>query len=310
MSAIQVTLDDLIAMRLRAHRLERFAKRVAGNHAAVHVSRFRGRGVDYAESRAYQSGDDIRQMDWRVTARTGRPHTKLFQEERERSVLLIVNGNPSMRFGTRVRFKSVQAARTAALIAWATAMSGDRVGAIGYGPGLNAEVKPGGGMRGALRCLRALTEWDAITKEATDSNSIAPVPLSQALQRAQRLARPGTQVILLSDGFDCDAAAEPALYLLADHCDVAAVLLSDPLEHRPPPPARYALQSDAGRVLLDFSVARTRTRWTQLFDERREAFLAMLKRRALNSAVLDTDAEPETVLRVLLGFDARRKKAG
>src|SRR5580704_9496252 len=146
MSATQVTLDELIAMRLRAHRFARPAVRVGGIRSATHGSRFRGRGVDYVESRGYQPGDDIRQMDWRVTARTGRPHTKLFTEERERSVLVVLSCNPSLRFGTRVRFKSVQAARTAALIAWATALSGDRIGAIGYGPGLNAEVKPGGGM--------------------------------------------------------------------------------------------------------------------------------------------------------------------
>ncbi|MFT3790678.1 MAG: DUF58 domain-containing protein [Rudaea sp.] len=306
MNAIHVQLDDLLAMRLRAARLAQLAQRVAGSHAAVHASRFRGRGVDYAESRAYQPGDDIRQMDWRVTARTGRPHTKLFTEERERSVLAVLDCNPSMRFGTRVRFKSVQAARTAALLAWATALSGDRIGAIGYGPGLNAEVKPGGGVRGALRCLRAFVEWDVVTRGSKES-----VPLSQALQRARRLARPGTQVILLTDGFDCDEAAEPALTMLAGHCDVAAVILGDPLEHAAPPPARYALQGEGGSVLLDFAAPRTRARWPAWFEEQRGALLAMLKRRALASIVLDTSAEPEAALRALLGFDSRRaKKAG
>jgi len=304
-NAIQVQLDDLLAMRLRAARLAQLAQRVAGSHAAVHASRFRGRGVDYAESRAYQPGDDIRQMDWRVTARTGRPHTKLFTEERERSVLVVLNCNPSMRFGTRLRFKSVQAARAAALLAWATALSGDRIGAIGYGPGLNAEVKPGGGVRGALRCLRAFVEWDATTRGAKDS-----VPLSQALQRARRLAHPGTQVILFTDGFDCDEAAEPALTMLAEHCDVAAVILSDPLEHVAPPPASYALQGEGGPVLIDFSAQQTRARWPAWFEEQRGGFLAMLKRRALNSTVLDTSAEPEAALRSLLGLDARKKRAG
>ncbi|MBS0582617.1 MAG: DUF58 domain-containing protein [Proteobacteria bacterium] len=341
-NAVQITLDELLAMRLRAARLAQFAQRVAGSHAAVHASRFRGRGVDYAESRAYQPGDDIRQMDWRVTARTGRPHTKLFTEERERSVLAVLSCNPSLRFGTRVRFKSVQAARAAALLAWATALSGDRIGAIGYGPGLNAEVKPSGGVRGALRCLRAFVEWDAISAQALNGSILGPsgraesgtrpdsattnrasairgrgnlprisnVPLSQALQRARRLARPGTQVILLSDGFDCDEAAEPALTMLAEHCDVAAVILSDPLEHVAPPPARYALQGESGPVLLDFAAQPTRARWPQWFAERRADFLAMLKRRALNSIVLDTSAEPEAALRGLLGLDARKKKAG
>ena len=300
MSATQVTFDDLIAMRLRARRFVRPATRVAGHRSATHGSRFRGRGVDYVESRGYQPGDDIRQMDWRVTARTGRPHTKVFQEEREQSILLIVDANPSMRFGTRVRFKSVQAARTAALLAWACVQSGDRVGALGFGPDFIGEVKPSGGPRGALRVLRSLVEWDAIAARGGTA-----MPLSQALQRARRIARPGSRVILLSDGFNTDAAAEGPLSMLAEHCDVATILLSDPLEQAPPPPARYAVHGDAGNVLLDFGAQRLRSRWPQLFAERREAMLSMLKRRALRSAVLDTRAEPESALPRILGLERR-----
>ncbi|HEX6832518.1 MAG TPA: DUF58 domain-containing protein [Rudaea sp.] len=311
-NAVQVTLSDLLGLRLRARRLEQPAwNRVSGAHSAVHASRFRGRGVDYSESRNYQPGDDIRQMDWRVTARTGRPHTKLFQEERERNVLLVVSHNPSLRFGTRVRFKSVQAARAAALIAWAAALGGDRVGALGYGPGLNAEVKPGGGPRGALRVLRALVEWDAIrnaqVRNANDTE--ADVPLSTALRRAQRLARPGSQILLIGDGFDCDAAAESALALLSEHCDVAALLVTDPLEQSAPPPARYTLQSAGRRIQLDFASARTRAHWTEVFAQRRAHFLDLLRKRALKHAVIDTRAEPENALRDLLGLGARRAKA-
>jgi uncharacterized protein (DUF58 family) len=120
-AAVYVQLETLIALRLRARSLaSALARRVSSVPAGAHGSRFRGRGVDYRESRIYQPGDDIRHMDWRVTARSGRPHTKLFEEERERSVLLIVDQNPSLHFGTRVRFKSVQLARAAALVAWAT----------------------------------------------------------------------------------------------------------------------------------------------------------------------------------------------
>jgi uncharacterized protein (DUF58 family) len=300
MSATKVSLDDLIAMRLRARRFARPATRVAGHRSATHGSRFRGRGVDYVESRGYQPGDDIRQMDWRVTARTGRPHTKLFQEEREQSILLIVDANASMRFGTRVRFKSVQAARTAALLSWACVQSGDRIGALAFGSDFIGEVKPNAGPRGALRVLRSLVEWDTIA-----SRGGATMPLSQALHRARRIARPGSRVILLSDGFSADDAAEGPLSLLAEHCDVAAIILSDPLEQAAPPPARYPVRGDGGNVLLDFGAQRLRTRWPQLFAERREMFLSMLRRRALRSSVLDTRAEPESALPRILGLERR-----
>jgi uncharacterized protein (DUF58 family) len=298
---IHVGLPELIAQRLRARRMRRPALRVAGHRAATHESRFRGRGVDYVESRIYQPGDDIRLMDWRVTARSGKPHTKLFQEEREQSVLLLVDCNASMRFGTRTRFKSVQAARTAALLAWSAVHGGDRIGALGFGPQLDAEIKPGGGARGALRVLRALVEWNA---QGAGDGAVAP--LSQVLQRARRLARPGSRVIVLSDGFSADDAAEASLALLADHCDVAAIVLCDPLEMAPPPPARYALRSEAGRMLLDFSAARTRADWPHWFDQRRATLLRMLDRRALRWAMLDTRAEPDAALLRKLGMDGRR----
>ena len=296
---IDVRLPELIALRLRARRLARPAMRVAGIHAATHTSRFRGRGVDYAESRIYQPGDDIRQMDWRVTARSGKPHTKLFEEERERSVMLIVDQNPSLRFGTRVRFKSVQAARAAALIAWTAARNGDRVGALGFGGSIDAEVKPGSGVRGALRVLRALAEWDGAADRTTHA------PLSQALLRARRLARPGSRVIVISDGFSADDAAQGPLSLLADHCDVAAIVVEDALELAAPAPGRYALKGGSGRMLLDFAAERTRADWQRWFARRRASLTDLFAKRALHRILLQTHEEPDAAVARLLGAEAR-----
>lgn len=298
-SGIAVDLSELIALRLRARRLARPATRVSGIHAATNASRFRGRGVDYAESRIYQPGDDIRQMDWRVTARSGKPHTKLFEEEREQSTLLIVDENPSLRFGTRVRYKSVQAARAAALIAWTAARNGDRVGALGFGGGIDAEVKPGGGARGALRVLRALAEWDAAAQRDVHT------PLSQALLRARRLARPGCRVIVLSDGFSADDDAQGPLSLLADHCDVAAIVLEDTLELAAPAPGRYALRGASGRVLLDFAAARTRNEWQGWFRQQRAHLLDLLAKRALRWVALQTHEDPDAAVARVLGTDVR-----
>lgn len=300
---VHVGLPELIAQRLRARRIRPPGTRVSGHHAAVHESRFRGRGVDYVESRAYQPGDDIRQMDWRVTARSGRPHTKVFQEEREHSVLLLVDCNETMRFGTRRCFKSVQAARAAALLAWSTVQGGDRVGAIGFGAGVDGEVRPAGGPRGALRVLRALVDWDACVRDGA-----VATPLSDALQRARRLARPGSRVILISDGFSSDAAAQRHLAALAAHCDVAAVLVSDPLELSAPAPGRYALHGSDGEVVLDFHAARTRAQWAHAFQARRARLLEMFERRGLRCATLDTRDETDAGLLRHLGVDARRDR--
>ena len=157
LSGIEVDVDDLIGLRFRAQRLELgIARRARQTMTGAHDSRFRGRGMEFAESRIYQPGDDVRSIDWRVTARTGRPHTKLFQEERERPVILLVDLGASMFFGTRKAFKSVLAAETAALIAWAAMHGGDRVGALVAGRSAHMELKPVAGRRGVLRVLRAL----------------------------------------------------------------------------------------------------------------------------------------------------------
>src|SRR5579875_3366137 len=111
----RVDLAELLRLRARAAKPRATAARIRAPLAGAHLSSLRGRGMDYAESRVYQAGDDVRNIDWRRTARSGEWHTKLFQEERERSLLLLVDTHPEMRFGTRVRYKSVAAARAAAV---------------------------------------------------------------------------------------------------------------------------------------------------------------------------------------------------
>ena len=128
---------DLVGLRPRAAGLSldaSLSSRVG--RSGIRVSRIRGRGMEYSESRIYLPGDDIRRIDWRVTARTGRPHTKLFHEERDRPVLFVVDLGAHMRFGTRGAFKSVVAAEAASLLAWAAAENGDRVGGLVPGGGL------------------------------------------------------------------------------------------------------------------------------------------------------------------------------
>lgn len=260
---VRVALDELLALVTHARGTRLAEVRSAAQRSGPHGSRWRGRGVDFRESRIYQAGDDIRHMDWRVTARSGRPHTKLFEEEREHGLLVLVDFNPGMRFGTRVRFKSVQAARAAALLAWIATAGGDRVGAIGFGGGIRGEVKPAGGRRGALRVLRALRDWDAAAIGVAE-------PLSAALERTRRLLRPGMRLVVLSDGFSADAETSAALARLGARHELGFVLVADPLELAPPPPGRYALSLGGARRLLDFGERRLRHAWPQPFAAIRE----------------------------------------
>jgi len=291
----RVALDDLIALSAVAHgaSLAR-ARRAPALRSGGHASRWRGRGVDFRESRIYLPGDEIRHMDWRVTARSGKPHTKVFQEEREQGLLLVMDLNPGMRFGTRVRFKNVQAARAAALLAWMASTAGDRIGALGFGGGINGEVKPASGRRGVLHVLRALRDWDAAADPARQD------PLSSGLARVRRLLRPGMRMILLSDGFSADTHAAQLLPQLAGRHDLAVVLVRDALELAPPPPGRYALHLGTARRVLDFSDAAVRGAWTQRFASARENLRSECQRLGIRVLDLDGHADLRRALAPLL----------
>jgi uncharacterized protein (DUF58 family) len=298
----RVALDELIALGAFAHGANLASGRSPARLAGGHASRWRGRGVDFRESRAYQAGDDIRHMDWRLTARSGKPHTKLFEEEREQAMLLLFDLNASMRFGTRVRFKSVQAARAAALLAWMVAHGGDRVGALGFGGGVTGEIKPAGGRRGVLRVLRALRDWDHATDSARGE------PLSVALQRVRRLLRPGMRLILITDGYSTDAAAAHLLPQLAARHEIAVVLVRDALELAPPAPGRYALSLGGARRVLDFGDRALRSAWTERFGAARVELRAQSNRLGLRVVELDGHADLRRALAPL--FARNRNTAG
>ncbi len=293
--ATRVALDELISLAALAHgaALAR-SRRAPALRSGGHASRWRGRGVDFRESRIYQPGDEIRHMDWRVTARSGKPHTKLFEEEREQGLLLALDCNPGMRFGTRVRFKSVQAARAAALLAWMAAAGGDRVGALAFGGGVGGEIKPAGGRRGVLRVLRAIRDWDAAADAARQE------PLSQALTRLRRLLRPGMRLVLLTDGFSVDAEAARLLPQIAARHDVAVIVLRDALELAAPPPGRYALHLGEDRRVVDFSDARLRGAWSERFAASRQMLQAMCAKAGIRTLELDGHADLRRALGPLL----------
>lgn len=192
-------------------------------------SRLRGRGLDFEELRHYRAGDDIRTMDWRVTNRTGKPHVRVYTEERDRPVLLVVDQRLSMFFGSEVSMKSVAAAELAALAGWRTLDVGDRVGGLLFNDTELHEFRPGRGERSLLAMLSQLARMNqklsADSKTASDSQQLAKV-----LEVAERMVRHDALIIIISD-FDgwCDRALA-SVKRLTQHNDLIAGLVFDPLE--------------------------------------------------------------------------------
>ncbi len=237
--------------------------------------------MDYAESRAYQAGDDVRRLDWRLTARSGKLHTKLFQEDREGSVLIVLDTHASMRFGTRARFKSVQAARAAATVAWCAAHAGERVGIVGFGS-VNRILRPQGGVRGALAVCGALAQWDALPTSAGDE------PLSAALLRARRLAHGASRVVLISDGFSCDVAARAPLHELTQRATVGVLLVADALELQLPPSGSYPLEYNGKRELTVLRSERQRRDFLRVLGTGAARLHALAEGLHLRLAQVDT----------------------
>ncbi len=218
-----------------------------------HQSRVKGRGMEYAESRAYHPGDDVRHIDWRITARSGRVHTKLFQEERERPVLLVLNLTPSLYFGTRNTLKSVQACRVGALLGWQAFQRGDCVGAFVQGAQGHFEHKPSRVRPAFLRLLRKLAEFHNEPLQTETASAPRELEFPELLRQVLRVAAPGTLVHLLSDFESLSKTPLEPLLRLTKHGEVRICELTDPMEEALPGSGRMTVQSltnDTLRFLL------------------------------------------------------------
>lgn len=241
---INITLDELLHMEV-PHLLYVKPPQVKSFESGQHVSRIRGRGMDFSEVRNYQAGDDIRQMEWRVTARTGHPHVKLYHEERERPVFLVVDFNASMFFGTKVAFKSVLAARFATLLGFAASKLGDKVGGIVFSGNEIKEFRPRARKQGILPIVNALSEF------SFHSNQEQPRLFSDVLLQLRRVSKPGSLIFLISDFNHFDDEATATLLRLQKHNDLVAYHVVDPLEKTPPKPGRYTISDGKTETVIN-----------------------------------------------------------
>lgn len=249
-AGVYVGTDQLLRCRHWARDLKLFSRQAARSMLLGETrSRFRGRGMEFEEVRRYQAGDDIRTIDWRVSARTGGTYTKLFCEERERPVHILVDQRSPLFFGSNQQFKSVLAAELAAAIAWAALAGSDRIGGQIIGDNRESDIRAKRNKQAVLKLLHDLSELNqSLPSDTVPSNS-----LSNALKECQRITRPGTAIFIISDFHDFDASSAKALSNLGRHCDIHALHVYDPLEERLPLNGAAAISDGRQQSAISFS---------------------------------------------------------
>ncbi|UZF91460.1 DUF58 domain-containing protein [Bosea sp. NBC_00550] len=303
------TLDDLLRLKHRARGFSFLPRQpVHSLLAGRHASRLRGRGLNFEELRHYFEGDDTRTIDWRATARLGSPHVRVYSEERDRPVILLVDQRSTMFFGSRRAMKSVAAAEAAALAAWRVTSLGDRVGAVVFNDDGVVTVKPQARDQGVVRVLSEVVRQNAALEHAPVSDQGAG-RLNEALSAAARMVAHDGLICIISDLDGENDETRRLVTRLCAHNDVLAVFIQDPLEQQLPDVGRATFSSGQAQIEVDASGASLRQRFS---DERAawRARLAELSRsRAIPVLAISPDRDVADQMRELIGRRQAQKLA-
>jgi uncharacterized protein (DUF58 family) len=282
---VHISLDDLNKYCLQAKRLKLpNCKQVMTTMGGIHHSGFRGHGMDFLETRRYQPGDDIRTIDWKVTARLKKTHTKIFSGERERQVFFLVDYGPQMFFGTRKAFKSVVAARTTALLAGAAKNQGDRVGGLIFStePKKFRQLRPKGGQRGISYLLQAIVDGTSMQNSIFHEDY-----MNDALIQLQRISHPGSLIFILSDFQGMNKNTKQRISQLAKHNHIVGVFIYDKLEEKLPSSGIYDITD--GQQTLKFNSADLHQRHQAYFEQYHTEIKNFFQQHHLQIISLATD---------------------
>lgn len=301
-AGVYVDLEQLIALEQKGRKVSLLPRQpVHSLLSGRYASRMRGRGLNFEEIRDYRSGDDVRSIDWKVTARLQSPHVRVFNEERDRQGLLVVDQRLSMFFGTRRAMKSVTAAEIAAVVAWRILSVGDRVGGIVFNDRSIEEVRPQRSRRIVLQYLTKLAEQNqalgvgrGITRDAA--------MLNRALDRIRRVASHDATVVIFSDFDGADETTRHAIAALAAHNTVIAVLIHDPSQSELPAAGRMTVTDGELQIALDVAHGSTRQNILDMSKTRLRSVFEWTRDFGVPVLPLSTAEEPVNQLHHLLGL--------
>ncbi len=297
-----ISPQSLIRLRDSASQLPLDKGKIHARQGGAYLSSFKGRGMEFDESRLYLPGDDIRNMDWRVTARTGNPHSKVFREERERPVLVWLDLNAAMFFATRGSFKAVVASRIAALLAWSATANNDRFGGLIFSADQHIECRPRRGKAAALdfigKCCQH-SAWQQITDSRQSTRN-----MTASIARLRKVSRPGSLIFMLSDFREMDAQAFSHLANISRHSDVILIQIVDPIEIDLPASGSYRVTD--GRRIQQVNAAnkKRRSQYHAQFEQRLHTLQRFCRQHRIFHLLISTQGDTLQQLQQGLGIHA------
>ena len=288
---VYADLDELVRLQFEAQGFSFLPRQPL--HSVLHgrhASRLRGRGLNFEELRGYLPGDDIRNVDWRATARAGEPQVRVYTEERDRPVWLLVNQRQGMFFGSSANMKSVTAAEATALAAWRVLGAGDRVGAMVFDDSEIVTIRPQRSRNQVMRVLGAVVQKNH-RLNANNPEPADPTIINEALRQLLPLARHDSLVCIIGDGSGVDEQTTRLITQLNAHNDCMFILVYDPVEAELPRAGRLTAGDGKRQLVFNSSSRRLRDDFRADFDARLEALENLSRRHAIPLLPIST-AEP------------------
>jgi uncharacterized protein (DUF58 family) len=301
---VYANLDDLIRIQFKARDFSFLPQQPVNSIlSGRYASRLRGRGLNFEEIRRYLPGDDIRTMDWKVTARTRSPHVRVYTEEKDRAVVLIVDQRINMFFGTRDKLKSVTAAELAALGAWRAVKVGDRVGAVVFNDTELVDIRPQRSQKTVMSILGTVIRMNH-TLQADSSVEPNPDMLNRALEKALRLVPHDALIVMISDYFGVNEQSERLTARMAEHNDVLALLVHDPIRLHPAEQP-ITVSDGALQMEIDFADMRVREKLAEDYRDEEQHIKRFLNRLAAPFLMVSNEGDVVDQVRRLLGVPGR-----
>ncbi|MCW8924870.1 MAG: DUF58 domain-containing protein [Xanthomonadales bacterium] len=305
---VYADLDELIRLQFMASGFSFLPRQpIHSVLSGRHASKLRGRGLNFEELRNYLPGDDTRNIDWKVTARTRDPHVRVYTEEKDRTVWLLIDQRVNMFFGSQERMKSVTAAEVAAISAWRVLSTGDRVGALVFNDTDIAVVPP---HRSRERVMQILQQVVAKNHALNSDPGLQPDPgkLNEVLRKASLLARHDCLVCLITDGSGIDPETRKHITRLSEHNDVLTAFIYDPLEKEIPDAGRLRFADAGGQLEADTSSSKLRADYKSEFEQRLERIQSASRRFSIPVLPLNTILPVPEQIRAALGHHQGTKR--